>query len=117
MTLPKPLYPYIGRLYAATVEAGISPATLNRESADSLIRILQRGNWAKDNADIINIWNRGGDVYGDLIKAVRAYHNQVNQAERAEKAAARFQAKAAAEAAKSAARAAKAAAKTPEKSG
>lgn len=100
MTLPKPLYDYIGRLYAAAVGAGINPSTLNRESTDSLIRILQRGSWAQDNADIINIWSRGGDTYGDLIKAVRAYHNSVNQAVRAEKAADRAQAKMAAQAAK-----------------
>jgi hypothetical protein len=104
MTLPKPVYPYIGRLYQAAVDAGISPGTLNRESADSLICILQRGNWAKQNEDIISIWNRGGDAYGDLIKAVRAYHNQVNQAVRAEKAAERAQAKADAQAAKQAAK-------------
>jgi len=112
MTLPKPQYPYIGRLYAAAVEAGVSPGTLNRESADSLIRILQRGNWAKENADIINIWNRGGDAYGDLIKAVRAYHNQVNQAVRAEKAVERAQVKAQAQDAKAAAQAVKKAVKT-----
>lgn len=105
MTLPKPQYAYIGRLYAAAVEAGVSPGTLNRESADSLIRILQRGNWAKENADIINIWNRGGDAYGDLIKAVRAYHNQVNQAARVEKAAEKAQQKAHAQAEKQAAKA------------
>ena len=52
------------------------------------------------------MWNRGGDVYGDLIKAVRAYHNQVNQAVRAEKAAERAQVKADAQAAKLAAKAA-----------
>ncbi len=106
MTLPKPVFPYIGRLYQAALDAGVNPGTLNRESADSLIRILQRSNWAKDNEDIINMWNRGGDVYGDLIKAVRAYHNQVNQAARAEKAAERAQAKADAQAAKLAAKAA-----------
>lgn len=111
MTLPKPLFPYIGRLYAAAVEADVNPGTINRESADSLIRILQRSNWAKDNADIISIWNRGGDTYGDLIKAVRAYSNTVNQAARAEKAAERAQVKADAEAVKAEARAAKAAAK------
>jgi hypothetical protein len=104
MTLPKPVYPYIGRLYQAAVDAGISPGTLNRESADSLIRILQRSNWAKQNEDIISIWNRGGDAYGDLIKAVRAYSNTVNQAVRAEKAAERAQAKADAQAAKLAAK-------------
>ena len=104
MTLPKPVFPYIGRLYQAALDAGISPGTLNRESADSLIRILQRGNWAKQNEDIISIWNRGGDAYGDLIKSVRAYHNQVNQAVRAEKAAERAQAKADAQAAKQAAK-------------
>jgi hypothetical protein len=104
MTLPKPLFPYIGRLYAAAMEAGVSPTTLNRESADSLIRILQRGNWAKENADIISIWNRGGDAYGDLIKEVRVYGAQVNQAARAEKAADRAQAKADAQAAKLASR-------------
>lgn len=104
MTLPKPLYPYIGRMYAAAVEAGINPGTLNRENADSLIRILQRGNWAKDNADIINMRHRGGDVYGDLIKEVRAYSLMVNRAARAEKAAARAQEKADAEAAKQAAK-------------
>lgn len=104
MTLPKPVYPYIGRLYQAAVDAGISPGTLNRESADSLIRILQRSNWAKENADIISIWNRGGDAYGDLIKAVRAYSNTVNQAVRAEKAAERAQVKADAQAAKLAAK-------------
>ncbi len=106
MTLPKPVFPYIGRLYQAALDAGIHPGTLNRESADSLIRILQRSNWAKDNEDIINMWNRGGDVYGDLIKAVRAYHNQVNQAVRAEKAAERAQVKADAQAAKLAAKSA-----------
>ena len=100
MTLPKPVFAYIGRLYSAAVEAGINPGTLNRESADSLIRILQRSNWAKDNEDIINMWNRGGDVYGDLIKAVRAYSNTVNQAVRAEKAAAKAQQKADVKAAK-----------------
>lgn len=108
MTLPKPVFAYIGRLYSAAVEAGINPSTINRESADSLIRILQRSNWAKDNEDIINMWNRGGDVYGDLIKAVRAYSNTVNQAARAEKAVERAQVKALAQAAKDA-KAAKAA--------
>jgi hypothetical protein len=106
MTLPKPVYPYIGRLYQAAVNAGVSPGTLNRESADSLIRILQRGNWAKDNEDIINMWNRGGDTYGDMIKAVRVYALQVNQAARAEKSAQRAHMKA---------QAAQTAGKTPEK--
>lgn len=110
MTLPKPLFPYIGRLYVAAVEAGINPSTLNRENADSLIRVLQRSNWAQHNADIITMWNRGGDAYGDMIKAVRAYSTQVNQARRAEKAAEKVQQKAAAAAAKRAAGAAK---KTP----
>lgn len=100
MTLPKPQFPYIGRLYSAAVEAGVPPGSLNRESADSLIRILQRGNWAKDNQDIINMWARGGDVYGDLIKAVRAYSNTVNQVVRAEKATAKAQQKADLKAAK-----------------
>lgn len=102
MTLPNPQFPYIGRLYSAAVEAGVSPGTLNRESADSLIRILMRGNWAKDNGDIINIWNRGGDTYGDMIKAVRAYSIAVNQAARAEKTALNAQAKLDAKAAKAA---------------
>ena len=78
----------------AAVEAGINPGTLNRENADSLIRILQRGKWAQENQDIIQMWNRGGDVFGDMIKAVRAYHSQVNQAARAQKAAERAQEKA-----------------------
>lgn len=102
MSLPKPVFAYVGRLYAAAVQAGINPSTINRESADGLIRILQRGNWAKENEDIINMWNRGGDTYGDLIKAVRAYSNTVNQMARAEKAAQRAQDKADTQAAKDA---------------
>jgi hypothetical protein len=105
MTLPKPMYPYIGRMYSAAVEAGINPGTLNRENADSLIRVLQRTNWALENADIINMRHRGGDVYGDLIKEVRAYSATVNQAARAEKAAMRAQQKAHAADAKKAAKA------------
>jgi hypothetical protein len=104
MTLPKPQFPYIGRLYSAAVEAGLSPSTLNRESVDGLIRILQRTNWAQDNVDIIQIWNRGGDAYGDMIKAVRAYSATVNQVTRVAKAAIRAQEKADAQAAKKAAK-------------
>lgn len=111
MTLPKPVFPYIGRMYAAVVEAGINPLTLNRENADTLIRVLQRTNWALENADIINMRHRGGDSYGDMIKEVRAYHVLVNQVSRAERAAARAQEKAAAAATKLADRATKQVAK------
>jgi len=86
MDLPKPVYEYVGRLYAAVVSSGANPASANRESVDSLIRILARSTWAGDNADIINIWNRGGDVYGDMIKDLRAYASTVTKHRKAVRA-------------------------------
>jgi hypothetical protein len=86
MDLPKPQYAYVGRLYAAVVASGANPASANRESVDTLIRILARSTWVADNADIINIWNRGGDVYGDMIKDLRAYASTVTKSRKAAKA-------------------------------
>lgn len=86
MDLPKPQYAYVGRLYAAVVASGANPGSANRESVDTLIRILARSNWAGDNADILNIWNRGGDVYGDMIKDLRSYASTVTKARRAARA-------------------------------
>lgn len=86
MDLPKPQYAYVGRLYAAVVASGANPASANRESVDSLIRILARSTWAGDNADILNLWNRGGDAYGDMIKDLRSYASTVTKHRKAARA-------------------------------
>jgi hypothetical protein len=80
--LPKPLFPQIGRLYDAVVAANINPGSLNRDQADTVVRILARTNWKNDNMDIYNMWNAGGDHWGQLIKDVKDYSKKVSAHQR-----------------------------------
>ena len=71
--LPKALFPSVGRFYQAVVAHGFSPMSLNRDQADTVVRILARTNWKNDNMDIYGLWNTGGDPWGQLIKDVKSY--------------------------------------------
>ena len=71
------MFPQIGRLYEAVVAANISPGSLNRDQADTVVRILARTTWKNDNMDIYTMWNAGGDHWGQLIKDVKDYSRQV----------------------------------------
>ena len=84
--LPKPQFPYIGRLYAAVVAEGLGPGSLNRENTDTVIRKLSKTNWATDNGDLIRLWALNGDNWGNTIKAVKSYSADVNQHKREIKA-------------------------------
>lgn len=84
-TNPKPTFSEVGRFYDAVVAAGIAVGTLNRDRADSLVRILARTNWKDANLDIYRIWNTGGDPWGQLIKDVRSYAQEVSRHKRLKK--------------------------------
>lgn len=81
-TLPKPQFGYVGRMYQATVDAGLAPGSLNRENADTIIRKLIRTNWLNDNKDLHTLWSLGGDPWSNVIKAVKSYSSEVNKARR-----------------------------------
>jgi hypothetical protein len=82
MDLPKPTFPYIGRLYQAVVSEGLSAGSLNRENTDTVLRKLCKTTWLEENRDIYKIWMLGGDTWGDLIKDVKKYSAVVNQYKR-----------------------------------
>ena len=82
--LPKPVFPYIGRMYEAVVSQGFIPTSLNRENAERVIKILSRTTWSIENKDLIMLWTLGGDAWGELIKDVKLYSIVVNKSKRLE---------------------------------
>lgn len=84
-SLPKPAFPYVGRMYQAVVASGISVGSLNRDRADTVVRNLSKTNWKNDNLDIYSIWNAGGDAWGQLIKDVKEYARDVSKHKRSKK--------------------------------
>lgn len=79
-TLPKAPFPEIGRFYEALVTAGVQVGSLNKDRADSLIRILSRTTWKDANQDIYSIWNANGENWNQLIKDVKSYSKAVSKA-------------------------------------
>jgi len=100
--LVKPMFPIVGRFYKAVVDVGIVPGNLNRETGDTVVRgRMKNPAWASENADIIKAWHMGGDVWGDLIKDIRAYSQNVSKYRRTVASKEKEAAKAAAKQAKS----------------
>lgn len=84
-SLPKPLFPSIGRMYSAVLSMDMVPSALNMNQADTVVRTLARTNWKNDNEDIYKMWNGQGESWVQLVKDVRAYSKEVSKHRRSSK--------------------------------
>jgi len=78
-TLVRPPFPQTGRFYMASVAAGFNPATLTRDTADSVVRHMTKAPNASINTDIHYLWKINGDGWSELIKDVKNYTTKVNK--------------------------------------
>jgi hypothetical protein len=85
MDLPKPSFPYIGRMYHAVISQGFNPGGFSMEVADTVIRNLKKTSWANENQDLIRLWTLGGDNWSTTIKEVRSYSGVVNRHKKEQK--------------------------------